>query len=104
MFSILRVGDPVNCTCFPPSTGAGVPVPCPNGSVIQGSFDTFVEDRAVARVGDQTSNCCGGQCFCPNHILTGSFTTFVNDKGVARLSDTISCGVAALGSFRTYVG
>lgn len=100
MFSILRVGDPVLCICAP----VGSSIPCPNGFVTQGSFDTFIEDRAVARVGDQTSNCCGGQCVCPNHILTGSYVTYVNDRGIARITDKISCGSASQGSFTTYVG
>jgi uncharacterized Zn-binding protein involved in type VI secretion len=99
MFSVLRMGDPVTCICFP----VGGTIPCPNGFVTEGSFNTFIEDKAVARVGDRTSNCCGGQCLCPNYILTGSFTTYEGDKGIARTIDKISCGIASQGSFTTYV-
>ena len=106
MFSFLRVGDPVMCTCFPPTATAfvGPPVPCLPGYVTGGSFNTFVEDKPVARQGDTTSNCCIGGCLCPNFILTGSFNTFVNDRPVARTIDSISCGYATIGSIQTFIG
>lgn len=106
MYSVIRIGDFIICTCTPPraATFTGPPPPpCPNGSVSQGSFDTFIEDKGAARVGDQTSNCCGGECFCPNRILTGSSKTFINNKPAVRVIDTVSCGKFTTGSNRTFI-
>lgn len=104
MYPVVRIGDSILCTCFPPTPPAfGPPIPCPNGSVTEGSLNTFVEDKAMARLGDKTSNCCGGQCFCPNQILTGSQKTFINNRPAARIIDTVSCGKFLTGSVKTYI-
>lgn len=106
MYTLLRSGDTVICTCYPPVPPPfpAPPIPCPNGFVVEGSFNTFVEDKAVARSGDKTTNCCGGTCFCPNYILSGSPTVFVNDRAVARSIDNISCGLGISSTFRTFIG
>lgn len=57
---------------------------------ITGSPDTFVNDRAVVRVGDKWQD-------TPSHPhpgtqTSGSPTSFANDKAIARIGDSISCG------------
>lgn len=104
MYPVIRVGDRILCTCFPPKPPTfGPPIPCPNGSVIEGSTNTFIEDKPAARVGDATSNCCGGECFCPNRTLTGSSKTFINNRPAVRLIDTVSCGRFLTGSIKTFI-
>lgn len=58
------------------------------GEIIEGSPNSRVNSRKVARLGDQVQ--------CDVHglqtIVSASTTVKANGKGVARLGDLISCG------------
>ncbi|WP_268800874.1 PAAR domain-containing protein [Pseudomonas huanghezhanensis] len=71
MRSIILLGDP---------TSAG-------GQVVQGSSCTFIENLAVARVGDAVV-CIHGPCV----IASGDPTTLDEDRPVARAGDLTACG------------
>jgi len=72
-----------------------------NGVIISGANRTFVNGKAVARIGDMHS--------CPEHgispITSGSSSVFVEGRAVARVGDTVACGaVITSGSPDTMVG
>lgn len=54
------------------------------GAVVSGSFDTLVNGKPVARVGDMTS--CGAS------IVTGSAATLIDGSPVARRGDMTTHG------------
>lgn len=81
-----RMGDFVNYTCpdKPPRPGP----------FIQGSFNTFVNNRPQVRLGDNS---------VPGPAVTGSSTTFVNNRPAVRPKDEVICGQILGGSFNTFI-
>ncbi|EJN00462.1 PAAR domain-containing protein [Herbaspirillum sp. YR522] len=67
------------------------------GSVLEGSAQTLVGGKRVARVGDKVS--------CPIHgsnsIASGDSTTLVDGAPVARDGDKASCGAVLIASQAT---
>lgn len=57
------------------------------GQVIEGSPSTFINDLAVARLGDRVS-CAHGECT----IVSGDETLQVDNRAVAREGDSTACG------------
>ncbi|ALU91128.1 paar motif family protein [Herbaspirillum rubrisubalbicans M1] len=64
------------------------------GSVIEGSGQTLVGNKLVARIGDQVS--------CPRHgttrIVSGDATMVVDGSPVARDGDKTACGAVLIAS------
>jgi len=94
----LRFGDFIKCT-----DGCSSCPKCPDGKIIQGSPNTFINNKPAARKDDKTSNCCGCCCPCPNKILTGSTKTFINGKSAASNKSKISRGKPITFSNNTFV-
>jgi uncharacterized Zn-binding protein involved in type VI secretion len=95
----VRLGDAIQCvyTCKKCS-------PCPNGVVVTGSQDTFIDGLPAARMGDTTTNCCGCCCPCPNSIIMGSPRTMINGRPAARKGDAVSGGFFLTASITTFIG
>lgn len=70
---------------------------CPNrpsGPVYRASMTTFVNNRGMARQGDET---------VPGPILGGARTRLCENKPIARMKDTVFCGVIVSGSSDTFI-
>ena len=80
-----------------------------SGAIIATTTQTFVNGRAVARVGDKMLH----WHFWPGHywfqrlgtIITGSATVSAEGKAVARIGDQLDCGcIITSGSTDTFSG
>ena len=67
------------------------------GTIIEGSPDVFVENKAVVRIGDAVAG-HGIAKHADPKMETGSGTVFANGIAVCRAGDTADCGDAATGS------
>jgi len=83
--SAVRVLDWVNSTCYPTRQ---------SGPVYRGSMTTFVNNRGMARQGDET---------VPGPILGGAKTRLCENKPIARLKDSVFCGIIASASPDTFI-
>ena len=94
MSAVVRIND--TCTghgCYPPRSNSS------------GSGNTFVNNRAVHRVGDSwLPHSCPDSPPHGGSQSSGSPNTFVNGRAVARVGDSITCGSTnASGSGNTFV-
>lgn len=96
MRPVARLGDFLYC--YGPCIGGNI--------IITTNVTTFVNNRPIATMFDQTSNCAVGGlgCWAPHPIITGSFTTLVGNRPVARLLDHDTRGPIVTGSLDTYIG
>lgn len=78
MRGIARVGDKCKGTC----TAHKDPIEV-EGIIISGSGDSFIDGRAVARIGDKVRSNCGHEGI----IISGSPDAFFNGLQHARLGD-----------------
>lgn len=88
MSGIARVGDKAigRCKCHSPKKKM-------TGVIITGSPDTFVNGRAVARIGDVVRAKCGHKGI----IVSGSPDVITDGQGTARLGDkTTGCFIATI--------
>ncbi|AWT13149.1 PAAR domain-containing protein [Stenotrophomonas maltophilia] len=70
------------------------------GEVLTGAPSTFINNTAVARVGDKAS--------CPKHggffaIVTGDHTFMIDGRPLARHGDSLACGCRLLASRQSTV-
>ena len=64
-----------------PAARVGDATTTPDGGVVQGSSNVFIDGKAAGRVGDKTN--CGV-------IVRGSSNVFINGKPMARAGDNTS--------------
>lgn len=79
-----RMGDFVVETCNKKS----------NGPFIQGSNNTFTNNKPQVRMGDNA---------IPGRSLRGSMKRFTNNKPTTRLIDRVFCGQTIQGSLNTFI-
>lgn len=79
-----RMGDNVVEIC-----GKG-----PSGPFIQGSLNTFTNNRPQVRMGDAS---------IPGAALKGSTKRFTNNKPTTRIIDPVVCGQTVQGSLNTFI-
>jgi hypothetical protein len=79
-----RMGDLVIETC---NKG-------PSGPFIQGSLNTFTNNRPQVRMGDKS---------LPGISIGGSRKRFTNNKPTTRIIDPVVCGQIVQGSLNTFI-
>lgn len=80
-----RMGDMVIDTC---------PVPRIDGPFLQGSFNTFTNNRPQVRLGDKC---------VPGISVKGSMRKFTNNKPTTRIIDWVFCGKTITSSWNTFI-
>jgi uncharacterized Zn-binding protein involved in type VI secretion len=85
MVMATRVGDNVLDIC---------PDPLTPGPFIQGSPNTFTNNRPQVRMMDKC---------VPGHSLRGSSRRFTNNKPTTRIHDPVLCGITVQSSFNTFI-
>lgn len=85
MVMATRMGDFVLFTC----PGKSTP-----GPFIQGSFNTFTNNKPQVRMTDNS---------LPGPSLKGSTKRFTNNKPTTRIIDPVLCGQTIEGSFNTFI-
>jgi uncharacterized Zn-binding protein involved in type VI secretion len=73
------------------------------GTIARGSRNVFVNDRPLARVGDQVSGHGSGKHGGPV-MATGSSTVKANGISACKEGDIASCGHSATGSNNVRIG
>lgn len=78
MRGIVRIGDKTHGWCTGHKTTIEV-----DGIVISGSEDSYVNGRAIARIGDKVRANCGHEGI----IITGQPDAYINGRPHARIGD-----------------
>lgn len=81
-----RLGDFVSDICPGP--------PSQPGPFIQGSTDTFTNNRPQVRMTDIS---------LPGPSIGGSRSRFTNNKPTTRIIDPVVCGITMISSFDTFI-
>lgn len=85
MVMATRMGDNVLDICPKPRTP---------GPFIEGSFNTFTNNRPQVRMGDSC---------VPGRSIGGSSSRFTNNKPTTRIIDPVVCGITIESSFDTFI-
>ena len=80
-----RMGDRVIDIC---------PKPLTPGPFIEGSINTFTNNKPQVRMGDSC---------VPGRSIGGSSKRFTNNKPTTRITDPVLCGITVESSFNTFI-